>query len=247
VRGSGRSSTDRLCESLPDEEVVQGGARRLPRPSSNRLRSSRHRCSRRRPIRPVRGPRGRRATDARGARNPHGHAPTSRARVAAQPGGGLRRPRRFTAIYLGLDKVVRGCRTGRGVGWAEHDACLFRGTERFFRPGHAAHRTRCRFHPCPARRPDCCGSGVSALSRAVRGRDLRPAADVDPVLGGSDSAYRIPRSTHASNADGSAKVAPRTSSQPFMARRPPMIIGSAPGSVSRRSPSTGLTRTMSPP
>lgn len=173
MRGSGRSSTDRLCESLPDEEVVQGGARRLPRPSSNRLRSSRHRCSRRQPIRPVRGPRGRRATDARGARNPHGHAPTSRARVAAQPGGGLRRPRRLalragaasafarsdpespvnlgglsdviTAIYLELDKVVRGCRTGRGVGWAEHDACLFRGTERFFRPGHAAHRTRCRF------------------------------------------------------------------------------------------------------
>ena len=45
----------------------------------------------------------------------------------------------ITAVYLGLDKVVRGFRTGRGVGWAEQDPCLFRGTERFFRPGYAAH------------------------------------------------------------------------------------------------------------
>ena len=45
----------------------------------------------------------------------------------------------ITALFLGLDKVIRGFRTGRGVGWAEHDACLFTGTERFFRPGYAAH------------------------------------------------------------------------------------------------------------
>ena len=44
-----------------------------------------------------------------------------------------------TAVYRGLDKVVDGFRTGRGVGWAEHDPCLFTGTERFFRPGYAAH------------------------------------------------------------------------------------------------------------
>lgn len=45
----------------------------------------------------------------------------------------------ITAVYLGLGKVVRGFRTGRGVGWAEHDSCLFSGTERFFRPGYAQH------------------------------------------------------------------------------------------------------------
>ena len=45
----------------------------------------------------------------------------------------------ITAVYLGLDKVTEGFRTGKGVGWAEHDPCLFRGTERFFRPGYAAH------------------------------------------------------------------------------------------------------------
>jgi SAM-dependent methyltransferase len=45
----------------------------------------------------------------------------------------------ITAVFLGIDKVVDGFRTGKGLGWAEHDACLFSGTERFFRPGYAAH------------------------------------------------------------------------------------------------------------
>jgi SAM-dependent methyltransferase len=36
-------------------------------------------------------------------------------------------------------KITEAFRTGKGVGWHEHDPCLFRGTERFFRPGYAAH------------------------------------------------------------------------------------------------------------
>jgi SAM-dependent methyltransferase len=36
-------------------------------------------------------------------------------------------------------KVANVFRNGGGVGWHEHDACLFRGTERFFRPGYAMH------------------------------------------------------------------------------------------------------------
>jgi SAM-dependent methyltransferase len=36
-------------------------------------------------------------------------------------------------------KVAEAFRTGGGVGWHEHDPCLFRGTERFFRPGYATH------------------------------------------------------------------------------------------------------------
>ncbi|MDO8432381.1 MAG: class I SAM-dependent methyltransferase [Candidatus Binatus sp.] len=36
-------------------------------------------------------------------------------------------------------KVADAFRSGGGVGWHEHDACLFRGTERFFRPSYAAH------------------------------------------------------------------------------------------------------------
>jgi 2-polyprenyl-3-methyl-5-hydroxy-6-metoxy-1,4-benzoquinol methylase len=35
-------------------------------------------------------------------------------------------------------KIAEAFRTGQGVGWHEHDAGLFHGTERFFRPGYAA-------------------------------------------------------------------------------------------------------------
>jgi SAM-dependent methyltransferase len=36
-------------------------------------------------------------------------------------------------------RVLDAFRTGQGVGWHEHDPELFSGTERFFRPGYAAH------------------------------------------------------------------------------------------------------------
>ncbi len=35
--------------------------------------------------------------------------------------------------------ITEAFRTGKGVGWHEHDKCLFRGTERFFRPGYMRH------------------------------------------------------------------------------------------------------------
>jgi len=36
-------------------------------------------------------------------------------------------------------KITEAFRSGRGVGWHEHDQCLFAGTERFFRPNYRAH------------------------------------------------------------------------------------------------------------
>ncbi|HEY6394355.1 MAG TPA: class I SAM-dependent methyltransferase, partial [Candidatus Binataceae bacterium] len=36
-------------------------------------------------------------------------------------------------------KVTAAFQSGKGVGWHEHDPILFRGTERFFRPGYALH------------------------------------------------------------------------------------------------------------
>jgi SAM-dependent methyltransferase len=36
-------------------------------------------------------------------------------------------------------RILEAFRSGKGVGWHEHDACLFRGTERFFRPGYMRH------------------------------------------------------------------------------------------------------------
>jgi SAM-dependent methyltransferase len=37
--------------------------------------------------------------------------------------------------------LTEAFRTGSGIGWHEHDAGLFRGTARFFRPGYAANLT----------------------------------------------------------------------------------------------------------
>jgi SAM-dependent methyltransferase len=36
-------------------------------------------------------------------------------------------------------KITAAFRSGNGVGWHEHDSCLFVGTERFFRPNYRAH------------------------------------------------------------------------------------------------------------
>jgi 2-polyprenyl-3-methyl-5-hydroxy-6-metoxy-1,4-benzoquinol methylase len=36
------------------------------------------------------------------------------------------------------DRITDAFRTGQGVGWHEHHPALFRGTERFFRPGYAS-------------------------------------------------------------------------------------------------------------
>jgi 2-polyprenyl-3-methyl-5-hydroxy-6-metoxy-1,4-benzoquinol methylase len=43
------------------------------------------------------------------------------------------------AAVRDLPKIETAFRTGAGVGWHEHDPCLFCGTERFFRPGYATH------------------------------------------------------------------------------------------------------------
>jgi 2-polyprenyl-3-methyl-5-hydroxy-6-metoxy-1,4-benzoquinol methylase len=43
------------------------------------------------------------------------------------------------SVFRDLDKIAEAFRTGQGVGWHEHDPLLFRGTERFFRAGYAAH------------------------------------------------------------------------------------------------------------
>lgn len=45
----------------------------------------------------------------------------------------------IASAYIDEPKVTRAFVTGDGVGWHEHHECLFRGTERFFRPGYRAH------------------------------------------------------------------------------------------------------------
>lgn len=43
------------------------------------------------------------------------------------------------AMFRDEAKITQAFHTGAGVGWHEHDACLFRGAERFFRPGYNAY------------------------------------------------------------------------------------------------------------
>ncbi len=40
------------------------------------------------------------------------------------------------SMWVDEPKVEQAFRTGSGLGWHEHSKCLFRGTERFFRPGY---------------------------------------------------------------------------------------------------------------
>jgi SAM-dependent methyltransferase len=47
----------------------------------------------------------------------------------------------LTALFKDEPKITEAFRSGRGVGWDQHDPSLFRGTERFFRPGYNAHLT----------------------------------------------------------------------------------------------------------
>jgi 2-polyprenyl-3-methyl-5-hydroxy-6-metoxy-1,4-benzoquinol methylase len=42
------------------------------------------------------------------------------------------------AQFKAIPKIIDAFKTGKGLGWHEHDVALFHGTERFFRPGYAA-------------------------------------------------------------------------------------------------------------
>jgi SAM-dependent methyltransferase len=45
----------------------------------------------------------------------------------------------IASLYADEDQLLEVFRSGDGMGWHEHDQRLFRGTERFFRPGYRAH------------------------------------------------------------------------------------------------------------
>jgi SAM-dependent methyltransferase len=42
------------------------------------------------------------------------------------------------SMYLDEPKIAAAFKNGKGVGWHQHSVCLFKGTERFFRPGYNA-------------------------------------------------------------------------------------------------------------
>jgi SAM-dependent methyltransferase len=62
--------------------------------------------------------------------------------VFATEGGPAFMPGAFeilASMFRDEPRISEAIKSGSGFGWHEHDQCLFRGTERFFRPGYAAH------------------------------------------------------------------------------------------------------------
>ncbi len=45
----------------------------------------------------------------------------------------------IASLYADEEKIAAAFKTGDGMGWHEHDHRLFKGTERFFRPGYKGH------------------------------------------------------------------------------------------------------------
>jgi 2-polyprenyl-3-methyl-5-hydroxy-6-metoxy-1,4-benzoquinol methylase len=45
----------------------------------------------------------------------------------------------IAALFADAPKLEQAFRSGEGVGWGDHNDCLFCGTERFFRPGYKSH------------------------------------------------------------------------------------------------------------
>jgi SAM-dependent methyltransferase len=60
----------------------------------------------------------------------------------ADPGGPVDLPGAYLIVrdlFLVRERAMENFRTGKGMEWGEHSACLFHGTERFFRAGYNAH------------------------------------------------------------------------------------------------------------
>jgi SAM-dependent methyltransferase len=75
------------------------------------------------------------AGDGRYTLNPEQAVVLTKEDSAAYVVGGFQAMLAATRI---VPKAIEAFRTGEGIGWHEHDADLFQGTERFFRPGYEA-------------------------------------------------------------------------------------------------------------
>ena len=47
----------------------------------------------------------------------------------------------MVSLFKDEQKIIDVVRTGKGLSWADHDKCLFEGTERFFRPEYNSNLT----------------------------------------------------------------------------------------------------------
>ena len=91
----------------------------------------------------------------------------------------------FTAAIKAEPRITAAFKTGQGMLWSEHDAALFAGTERFFRPGYEQNLVH-ELDPGAGRR-----RGQATDRRHGRRRWLRPRRlHADPGAGVSALALR---------------------------------------------------------
>src|SRR5579862_2663776 len=75
--------------------------------------------------------------------------PAEHAFVLANPESPAFLPPAFdvaASLWHGEDQILAAFRSGKGVGWHEHNCRLFTGTEAFFRNGYRAHLTQTWIH-----------------------------------------------------------------------------------------------------
>jgi hypothetical protein len=71
------------------------------------------------------------------------------------------------AMWLDEPKIADAFKTGAGVGWHEHSTCLFRGTERFFRPGYNSNLNNSWIPALDGSRPSSKRAPASPMSAAA--------------------------------------------------------------------------------
>jgi SAM-dependent methyltransferase len=124
----------------------------------------------------------------------------------------------MVAASMAVDRIAEAFQTGAGMAWGEHHPGLFRGTERFFRPGYVANLTT---------------SWIPSLEGVVRRLETGgQVADVGCGYGASTiimaEAYRDARFVGSDFHDGSIEQARLRAEQASVADRVTFEVAGAP-------------------
>ena len=115
------------------------------------------------------------------------------------------------AQFKAIPKMMQAMRTGLGMGWHEHDASLFHGTERFFRPGYAANLVSSWIPALDGAESKLIAGALVADVGCGHGASTIIMAQAYPASKFIGFDYHQPSVEHARNAATQAGVASRVS------------------------------------
>lgn len=115
------------------------------------------------------------------------------------------------AQFKAIPKMMQAMRTGLGMGWHEHDASLFHGTERFFRPGYAANLVSSWIPALDGAESKLIAGALVADVGCGHGASTLIMAQAYPASKFIGFDYHQPSVEHARNAAKQAGVASRVS------------------------------------